>query len=302
MKNRLFTGLALLVLGLGVASSAILGPLVLGVIEFRVSDNAERQLVGGEIVSLLLAAPIAVAAGALWLRGHRLAPALALGPALYAVYTYVQLILGSEYQRYDGNNEYAFPFYLALIILSWVIALRAWAVLDAAPLPPPPAGLRRALAGLLIVPGLIFALAWAAGVVDVLDGGAASQAYREDTTLFWLVRLMDLAVVIPAALIAGVGLLRRAPWATRLGYACASFLTLEVGAVAGMAAIMALRHDPSASPVLLVVSVAIALSLTAVTALLLHSAQRTLAHGPDEERPAPHASGQHPASRPTGAR
>jgi hypothetical protein len=128
------------------------------------------------------------------------------------------------------------------------------------------------------------------------------QAYREDTTLFWLVRLMDLAVVIPAALIAGVGLLRRAPWATRLGYACASFLTLEVGAVAGMAVVMAVRDDPSASPVLLAVSVAIALSLAAVTALLLRSARQMAPRGPDEELPAPRASGQRPAPRPTGAR
>ena len=291
MKSRQFTGFALLALGLGVATNAILGPLVLGVIEFRVSDNAEGQLVGGELISLLLAAPVAVAAGVLWLRGHRLAPPLALGPALYAVYTYVQLIVGPEYERYDGNNEYAFPLYLALIILSWAIAVQAWTALGAAPLPPPPAGLRRALAGLLVVPSLIFALAWAAGVVDVLDGGAVGQAYREDTTLFWLVKLMDLAFVIPAALTAGVGLLRRAPWATRLGYACAGFLTLEVGAVAGMAAVMALRDDPSASAVLLAVSVAIALSLATVTALLLRDA-RQAARGPARQDRA--AQGWHP--------
>src|SRR3712207_6908086 len=52
---------------------------------------------------------------------------------------------------------------------------------------------------------------------------SVSQEYQADPTLFWLVKLMDLAVVIPAAFIAGVGLLRRAPWATKLGF------TLEIG-------------------------------------------------------------------------
>jgi len=38
----------------------------------------------------------------------------------------VQFTVGPEYQRYPGNNEYAVPLYLTLIILGWVVALRAW--------------------------------------------------------------------------------------------------------------------------------------------------------------------------------
>jgi hypothetical protein len=45
--------------------------------------------------SLALAAPGCMAAGALRLRQHRLAPAIALGPALYAVYTYSAVIIGA---------------------------------------------------------------------------------------------------------------------------------------------------------------------------------------------------------------
>jgi hypothetical protein len=46
----------------------------------------------------------------LWLRDDRLAPALALGPALYTVYTVVTAILGQDYARFPGNVERAFPF------------------------------------------------------------------------------------------------------------------------------------------------------------------------------------------------
>jgi hypothetical protein len=49
------------------------------------------------------------------------APALTFGPALYAVYSYLQFILGPEYSRYPGNNEAFFPLYLALIILGWCL-------------------------------------------------------------------------------------------------------------------------------------------------------------------------------------
>jgi hypothetical protein len=272
MKPDPLTGLGLLVLGAGIAASAALGPLVLGVIDFRVSEDMENQLLGGEVVSLLVAAPLAAVAGALWLRGHRLAPALAIGPGLYAVYLYVQFILGPEYDRYDGNNEDFFPLYLALIVLGWATALRAWPALDAAGLPSPTTGLRRVLAGLLILLGVLFALAWSASIADVLDGGTVGQEYEEHPTLFWLVRLMDLAFIIPAALITGVGLLRRAFWSTRLAYTLVGFQTLLVGAVAGMAAVMTVRDDPSADPVFLVATAAITVALAAAYARLLRRA------------------------------
>jgi hypothetical protein len=129
-SKRRMTGVALILLGLGLAVSAILGPLGLGIISFRVSPSAQIQLLGGEFVSLVVAAPVAIPAGVLWLQGHRLAPALAIGPAMYAVYTYVQFILGPDYRSYPGNNESLFPLYVLLTILSWTLATRAWLALD----------------------------------------------------------------------------------------------------------------------------------------------------------------------------
>jgi hypothetical protein len=66
MRHSRLTGVGLIGLGAGLAASAILGPLGLGRITFRVSASAESQLLGGEIVSLLAAAPLALAAGLAW--------------------------------------------------------------------------------------------------------------------------------------------------------------------------------------------------------------------------------------------
>ena len=129
---------------------------------------------------------------------------------------------------------------------------------------------RRGLAALLIVLSLFFALTWIRGIAQVISGDHPTE-YLQDPTLFWLVRLMDLAFVIPAALIEGVGLLRRAEWATRLGYATTGFLTLEVAAVAGMAASMLLRGDPSASRSLLIVMLAGTVMLVAAFVSLLQT-------------------------------
>ncbi|MDQ3855759.1 MAG: hypothetical protein M3281_05115, partial [Chloroflexota bacterium] len=109
MNLRRAAGLGMIGLGVGVAASAVLGPLALRVIKFRVSPSAETQLVGGEVVSLAVVAPAAIAAGLLWLRGHRLAPALALAPCLYSLYLTTSLVLGVEYSRYPGNQRAVLP-------------------------------------------------------------------------------------------------------------------------------------------------------------------------------------------------
>jgi hypothetical protein len=117
-------------------------------------------------------------------------------------------------------------------------------------------------------------LAWIASVADVLNGGAVAQEYEKDQTLFWLIRLMDLGFVIPAALITAAGLLRRARWGTRLCYAFIGFQTLLVAAIGAMAALMTARDDPAASPVLLVVTVGFTAALAVAFGGLLRTAAR----------------------------
>ena len=240
------SGVLCLVLAAGMTGAAILGPLVLGVIEFHVSSSARGQLVGGEVASLVLAAPIALAAGVLWLLDRPLGPMLAFAPALYAVYMYTQYVLGPEYQRYPGNNEYAFPLYAGLVLIGWILAARAWPEVKAAQLPPLSNGLRLSIAGVLLLSSALFAAAWLGGTVSLLRG-APPAGYADDPTLFWLVRFMDLTLVIPAAVFTAVAVLRQWTWSTPAAIALVGFEALLVAAVAGMAAMMVVRHDPGAS-------------------------------------------------------
>jgi hypothetical protein len=284
-----WTVVALALFALGAAANAILGPLALGLIVFRVSPNATTQLLGGEVVSLLVVAPVALVAAVLWWRGDRLAPALAIGPALYGIYTYVQAVVGPEYARYDGNNEAAFPLYLALILLGGAITVRAWPALAALDVDLPD-GLRRALAVAIVFVCLFFALAWFAGIVAVLRGMPPAE-YHDDITLFWVVRLMDLGLVIPAGIVTGVALLRRAPWAVRLAVAVIGFLTLEAAAVAAMGTAMLIRGEAGASVPFAAVTAAATLTLAALGGLLLRATRATAPHAatarPGAPRPAP---------------
>lgn len=272
MRLENAAGAGSIALGVGIIATAALGPLVSGAIEFRVSDGAENQLIGGDVVSLVAAGPLAIAAGALWLRRHRLAPLLAVGPALYSVYMYFQFIIGPDYVRYDGNSEDYFPLFIALVVGGWAVALAAWMSAKGVALPEPGNGLRRSTAGVMIFLSVVFALSWTVSIADVVNDGAPVEVYENDPTLFWLVRTMDLGFVIPAGLITGVGLLMRKPWATILAYAFLGAQMLLAGAVAGMAVNMELTDDPDAEPALMVVMLLATAALAVLYGLMLRNA------------------------------
>jgi hypothetical protein len=243
----------------------VLGPLVLGAIRYHISGTMENQVVGGDVASLLVAAPAAVAAGVLWMRGHRLAPALALAPGLYSVYYAVSLILGEQYGRYPGNNERYFPLYLGLTLLGGTISARAWSELRAEELPEPGDGLRRTTAGVLTALGVLLGLAWTRSIWGVASGSNVTAEYLGDPNVYWTIKLLDTAFIIPAALATGVGLWRHHRMALRAAYGIIGFLTCQGAAVAGMAAVMELRDDPSASVPFLVLSSLGTVALAALT-------------------------------------
>ena len=161
MNIRRLSSIGAVALGIGMAASAVLGPLALRVITFRTSHNIENQFVGSEIVSLGIVAPLAVASGILWARGHRLGPILALTPGLYAAYTYTSVILGQEYSRYPGNVERLFPLYAGLVATGVLVSVSAWSSVRGLATTAPGIGIRRALGWSFIAIGTLVGLAWA---------------------------------------------------------------------------------------------------------------------------------------------
>ncbi len=263
----------LLMLALGVAAAAVLGPLGLGLIQWRVSANALNQTLGADAAMLVLVAPVALAAAWLWRRGHRLAAPLALGAGPATLYYAAAAVLGADYTRYPGNNERFFLLYLVLVMLSWLITARAWAALDLQP-PRPPSWLMRSLGTVLIAGASAIGLAWITQLVELAVTGALSSpadalAYAEAPSAFWLIRLVDLGVIVPICLATGAGLWRDSATALRAAYGVASFMTLQATSVLAMGAVMLWRHDPTASPALVYVLVPITLALAALTMLLL---------------------------------
>lgn len=273
MSRERTTGLASMALGLGIALNAVLGPLVFGVVRLRESANMETQLLGGELTALFLAAPLACIAGVLWWRRNRLAPIVGIGPAGFALYTYVQYVLVPDYSRYPGNNERFFPLYLGLVMLGGWIVWRAWDQLWGGHVAPLTTRLTKVSGVFLIAFNGAFALAWIASVASIYISGPSAE-YSEHPTAFWLIRLMDLGFVIPFGVATGVGLLRNPIWATRNLYAFAGTEALLACAVSGMAIRMWIVGDPSASPVMLVIFTSAAVAFVTLFGVLIANVAR----------------------------
>ena len=136
----------------------------------------------------------------------------AFGVGLAAAYYGIASVLGADYVQYAGNNERFFLLFLAIIVLSWTLAVWGWSAMGTDP-PRPGPRIARATSIVFVAGGMVIAAAWVAQLSTIaVTGGltqpADVQAYTEAPTAFWVVRIVDLGIIVPLAIWAGVGLWR----------------------------------------------------------------------------------------------
>lgn len=267
MTRSRWLGAALFGLAAGLALTAALGPLGAEVIRYRVSELMLSQLQGVDLISLALVTPLSVAIGILAIRGHRAAPALALGPAVYALYIIAETIVGPDYLRVPGNNERFFPLFIAIFVIAGIVFVIAWNQIDLSTTSTARTPANRLCGGLLAALGVFLVVGrYVPGLADAMAAKPTSTDYLAGPTIYWTVALEDLGVVIPAMIATGVGIWRERPWAARARFAVAGWATLVPIAVASMAATMYADKQPSAS------SGAVALLSVIATAFLVAAA------------------------------
>jgi chromate transport protein ChrA len=256
-------GYGLIALGAGLALLALLGPLGLALIDYRVSETLRNQTIGLDAITLGLVAPAAVALGVLALRQNPAAPVLALGPAVFSVYMLVQYVLGPDYLHRPGNNERFFLFYLALFVLAGALGLRAWNAIDSERLPAVP---RARLLGRVLLPlaGLLVFARYVPLLLDAARSRSLGSDYAAGPTFFWTIALLDLGVGLPTLVAAAVGLQRRRRWAAKALWILVAWLALVGPAVAAMATVMYLNDDPNASAASLALMTGLAVALVAL--------------------------------------
>jgi hypothetical protein len=236
-------GLLQLLLAAVLLLNSLLGPLVLGVVSYPITDSMENQLIGLELVTMFLVVPWAVGAGVAALRGHPSAPVLGFAPAAYAAYMFVQYVLGPEYDRYSVTALAQ----VGIFVLAAGLALASWSLSRAAPLPVLPAAPRTRNGWVLVALAAFVLLRYTGAVLGAFTGEPLGAEFAEERTFFWSIVLLDLGVVVPCTVAAGVALLRGATVGGRALYAVVGWFALVPPSVASMALVMWVRDDPHAS-------------------------------------------------------
>ena len=221
--------------------NGVLGPLFADLIDYPVAETVRNQLLGLELVSLLLVAPLSLAAGVLALRGHRGAAMLGFGPAAYTAYMFVQYVVGPAYRMYNV----AVLFHVAVFALGAATAVAAWASVDGTRLPTLSRARERWYGALLLALAAFVAARYLGAVTGA--GSPVAAEFAESPAFYWSIFLLDLGVVVPATAVSGVALLRGRRAAHRALYAVLGWFALVPVSVAAMGLAMLTNDDPYAS-------------------------------------------------------
>lgn len=216
----------------------------------------------GQDLGNLLAMVVLLLAALRYRSGSQRAGLVWLGTLMYLIYAFIVYAMAV-------HLNYLFLVYVA------VLGLSAWAVIfhvsdlrgrtTAYPLGRPRSG----AAWVLIVTGVLFAALWLSDLVPALLTGAAPAGLTEAGLIVNPIHVIDLSVVLPGFVIAGVaalqerdhGLFWLAPWLT--------FSVLMGTSIVAAMALMLASGDGNALPPAVLVSLIVVASLVVVRAYLL---------------------------------
>jgi hypothetical protein len=244
-------------------AAASLGGIVLPATYARETANWAAQGVGQDWADLLLAVPWLAIAGVLARSGSRRALLLLGGGFFYTLYEFAIYAFAVHFNA-------LFLVYCAVLGLSafglagvaailWNEDARGW---YSGPVP------TRAVGIFLTAVGVLFSLLWLAEIVPALARGTVPRSVMEAGAATNPVHVIDLSVVLPVHIIAGISLLRRRP----LGYALApivlGFGVLMAASIAGLMLVMRHRGFETSWAVFGGMALVILASVAALTALL----------------------------------
>jgi hypothetical protein len=241
-RDRLLAAAALALAALVATVSS--GGLVIADLYARETPNWRAQTIGQDWFDLVVLVPVLLACAAGVLRRSRRALLLLGGALAFTVYTFLLYAFAVHF------NRMFFAYCGILGISSFALAVLA-ARLAEAPVArwiaePPPI---RAAGAFLAGTAAVFLLLWLAEDVPAVLRGTPPASHAEVGLPTNPVHVIDLSLVLPLMLIAGIAALRR----TRLGHLLApillAFSTLMSASIATLMLVMAAHDQPAPLPV-----------------------------------------------------
>ena len=229
---------------------SLLGPLFFKVLEFRTSESMIFQVIGQDLISLLLITPLLFLSCYGMLKNKEYVKYLLVGTGGYQIYTYFSYVIAIEYALYPGNNEMFFFAFAFLIIAGWVNLALGFKKLSTVEAPSISSRGRKIIAIFFVILGCLFLFQWLREIISVQMLGYVQgrpDMYSDAPNGFWTIKTMDVCFTIPLMITAGYLLLTRFNTHYNLIVAIVSYSALLVSAVFTMSVVQLLMNDPNAT-------------------------------------------------------
>lgn len=239
------------------ATAAASGLFIAGV--YRDPPGLVAQAMGQDAVTIFVALPTLAVSALLVRRGSRRARPVCTGALLYVTYTYASYAFGIRFNA-------LFLVYVALLGCSAYALIGGIAstdrddtkaaFTDRAPV--------RGVSVFLFVVATLFYLIWLGEALPASVSGTPPQSVRDDGTPTNVIHVLDMALLLPAMIIAAVSLWRRQPLGFVLAPALLSNLALLALAILAMTLFQGREGEPVPTPL-----VAFFIGLSGVSAGML---------------------------------
>lgn len=175
------------------------------------------QMMGQDLITLIVAVPILLGSLYLISRGSLRGYLIWMGTMFYFLYSYASMSFLTSYNQ-------LFLVYVVLFSISLYVFIYGLLSMDVKTIKKSVSpGVTIKIAGVFsIIMGLLLALMWLSMIIESLLTGTAPAALESYTTL--VIQALDLGVLVPAAFIAGLLILKGKQW----GYAIISILLVKV--------------------------------------------------------------------------
>ena len=196
------------------------------------------EAVGSDLATAVLAVPLLLVAGVMFLRGSNRGSVLLIGSLAYFLYKYLQQALRLAFN--DLFLVYTLLIALSLVTLVLVLSLLSSKGLlrpfrDEAP--------RVAPAIFLMAYGVAVLIQWLPAILSPQIAGETPEILQGQFTL--VLQAMDLGLLVPVAILAGVLLTKRSPYSRIL----ASALLVKIGLMGLVLLFMAIMRSSAAGDI-----------------------------------------------------
>lgn len=244
--ERIFVAVLALLSALTLIYLSIQGPLVLSNIKYKTAEVVNNQLIGQDLINLILLSPILLIAGCGLLFKKNFAKYLLLMTPLFLIYYALSYTIGWEWASpiYKGNNQNYFFYFLLILISAIIFMMYSLSIF------PKNVEVNFKKRGLIIYSILmlffllIFASMWMGEVFEVMKTGT-TRGYDIAPTTFWLVRTFDLGFTIPLGFISVYLLWARPQLSFPIQFMFYGFFFTMIIAVNAMSIMMIVKNDPT---------------------------------------------------------